>query len=118
MSVSVQGGAAATIDSSIIRNPSGSWDLNKNIATAPRLWRLSPVTLPQIRYYNFNGIPCAHVLELGVFNCAYETPIKVGDSEILADWQEISPALFTSLRRHGLSNLRSADYPLALPPSI
>ena len=118
MSVPFQGGAAETIDSSIIRNSSGSWDLNKNIVATPRLWPPSPVTLPQIRYYNFNGIPCAHVLELGVFNCAYETPIKVGDSEIMADWQEISQALFTSLRHRGLGNLRSADYPLALPPAI
>lgn len=53
---------------------------------------------PLIRYYEFNGIPCAHVAELGVFNCSHEPPIKVGNSEILDDWQEISPELFASLR--------------------
>jgi len=60
------------------------------------------VTPPQIRYYDFNGIPCAHVLELGVFNCAHEPPIKVGTSEILDDWQEISLELFESLRHRFL----------------
>jgi hypothetical protein len=55
-------------------------------------------TAPQIRYYEFNGIPCAHVFELGVFNCAHEPPIKVGNSEILKKWQEISQELFASLR--------------------
>jgi hypothetical protein len=39
-----------------------------------------------------------HVFELGVFNCAHEPPIKVGNAEILEEWQEISPELFTSLR--------------------
>jgi len=24
---------------------------------------------PRIRYYEFNGVPCAHVCGLGVFNC-------------------------------------------------
>jgi hypothetical protein len=61
-----------------------------------------PAALPRIRYYDFNGIPFAHVFELGVFNCAHEPPIKVGDSEILDDWKEISPELFSSLRRRFL----------------
>ena len=53
---------------------------------------------PRIRYYDFNGIPCAHVAGLGVFNCAHEPPIKVGNSELLHGWQEISPELFSNLR--------------------
>jgi hypothetical protein len=66
-----------------------------------------PVTRPQIRYYNFNGTPCAHVLELGVFNCAHEPPIKVGTSEILEDWQEISAEMFASLRNRFLTGFHT-----------
>jgi hypothetical protein len=76
------------------------------------------VTRPQIRYYNFNGIPCAHVFDSGVFNCAHEPPIKVGTSEILEDWQEISAEMFTSLRNRfliGFHTQKPAEHPGELP---